>query len=282
MDAWAIDLGTTNTGLAYWDSATESAQMLALPTICRRPERDDPLEAPRMIPSAVQCLPPDGFLSKLGRSSFFMKRVFWGQQGLIGRAALEGNSGGVHQPSFAPSFKQFLSRSPHERLATLNRRGISAREVARIFMRELLHEVKKTVGTRIRDLVITVPVESYDQYRAQLAQIGRSVGLRTVRFIDEPVAAAIGYGLGLKGSRKVLVVDFGGGTLDLAVVELTPRTTEEGACRVIAKAGRPIGGQVIDQWLLEDFSKILGMKVESNAQGERKLWQTIMMDEARR
>lgn len=282
VSGWAIDLGTTNTGLARWDADGDRARLLELPAICRRPGRVEPLEAPRLIPSATHMLPAGNLWCRLGRSRFFLKRTFWGKQAEIGRPALQLNEGWAH-PNFAPSFKKDLGRAPHKTLARLRGEVYSVREVARTFLRELLAEVKRTTGERIRDLVITVPVESYDAYRAELAAMCESVGIKRVRFLDEPVAAAIGYGLGLRRSRKVLVVDYGGGTLDLALVDLTPRETEVGSCQVLAKEGRPIGGNTVDRWLLAHFAEQMGVPVDPTAtEGDAELWYRLMLDESRR
>lgn len=282
MSGWAIDFGTTNTGLARWDVDADRARMVELPRICRKPGRVDPLEAPRLVPSAVHLLPPEGFWDRLGRTRFFMRRAFWGKQAEIGRPAMELNQGWAH-PQYATGFKPELGRAPHKTLARLRGQTFSTREVARIFLRELLAEVKRETGARVRDLVITVPVESYDAYRAELAQMARALGVEKVRFLDEPVAAAIGYGLGLRGSRRVLVVDFGGGTLDLALVELTPRETEIGGCQVIAKEGRPIGGDTVDGWLMRRFARELGVPLDPKGDAEEvELWHRLMLAEARR
>ena len=58
---WALDLGTTNTGLARWDSVTNKPVMVDFPDLCRAPEATEELEAPRMIPSAVHVLDDTGF-----------------------------------------------------------------------------------------------------------------------------------------------------------------------------------------------------------------------------
>jgi molecular chaperone DnaK (HSP70) len=155
--------------------------------------------------------------------------------------------------------------------------------VARIFMRELLRNVHAGTGQRIRELVITTPVESYDAYRAELTGIGKKLGIKQLHFIDEPVAAAIGYGLGVGAGRRVLVVDFGGGTLDLALVELSARDVEAGTCKVIAKEGRPVGGNAVDDWLLRAFAERMGVTVEDRDEGgEAELWYRLMLGEARR
>jgi molecular chaperone DnaK (HSP70) len=282
VSGWALDLGTTNTGLARWDPDSDRARLMELPAVCRRIGRVDPLEAARLIPSATHMLPAGNLWCRLGRTRFFLKRTFWGKQAEIGRVALELNEGWAHA-NYAPSFKKDLGRAPHKILARVRGHTYSVREVARTFLRELLAEVKRTTGERVRDLVITVPVESYDAYRAELATMCEALGIHRVRFLDEPVAAAIGYGLGLRRSRKVLVVDFGGGTLDLALVDLTPRETEVGSCQVLAKEGRPVGGNTVDNWLLLDFAKRMGVPVDPTARdGDGELWYRLMLDEARR
>ncbi len=259
-----------------------SPKLLELPAICRWPGRREPLEAPRLVPSATHLLPTDGFWDRLGRTGFFLRRTFWGKHAEIGRPAVELNEGWAH-PQFCPSFKKALGTSPHRTVARLRDKSHSARAVAKIYLRELLRNVYETSGERVRDLVFTVPVESYDQYRAELQEISAELGVERTRFIDEPVAAAIGYGLGLSGRRRtVLVVDYGGGTLDLAVVALSPRQTEIGQCEVIAKAGRPIGGDVIDGWLLEAFAEAMGVELDRITERESSLWRQLLKDEARR
>ena len=280
---WALDLGTTNTGLARWDADADRARLVELPAICRRPGRADPLEAPRMVPSATQMLRVDGFWGRVGRWPFFLRNTFvGGPHADIGRPALEANEGWVH-PHFARTFKRALGQSPQRTLARLRERSFSAREVARAFLRELLANAERATGERIRELVVTVPVESYDAYRAEVANALKALGVNSVRFIDEPVAAAIGYGLGATGAQRVLVVDFGGGTLDLALVELSPRSAEMGGCAVLAKEGRPIGGNVVDGWLLERFAAEMGVTLQPDAVGgDAELWYRLMLQEARR
>ena len=282
MSGWALDLGTTNTGLARWDSETDRPRLLELVDVCRKPGRVEPLEAPRLVPSATHLLTADDFWTRVGRWGFFQRNAFWGEQAHIGRAAWAQNEGWRH-PNFAPSFKAELGRAPHRTLARVRSTTYSARDVARIFLRELLRHAANHTGKRIRDLVITTPVESYDAYRAELTGIGKKLGVRTLRFIDEPVAAAIGYGLGVGAGRRVLVVDFGGGTLDLALVELGAREVEAGRCTVIAKEGRPVGGNAIDDWLMRAFAERMGVVVEDRDEGgEAELWYRLMLDEARR
>ncbi len=281
MSAWTLDLGTTHSAIACWDEDAERPHLLELPEICRHPGQNDPLKAPRMIPSAVQVRVLRGFWDRLGANRLFQRYFFWGCQGLIGRAALAQNEGWT-QPSFAPGFKSALSTDPHRVLARTRGKSFIARDIARIFMRELLVQVQRKRGERIRELVITTPVESYDSYRAELMRIARLLGIQKLRFIDEPVAAALGYGLSLREDRRVLVVDFGGGTLDLAVVSLSAREMEAGQAQVLAKSGRPLGGDSVDQWILEEINARLELPKMEGAKRDLELWQGLMKEEARR
>ena len=121
---------------------------------------------------------------------------------------MENNIGSM-LPGYVSAFKPYLNRESTRTLTRIGQQSYSARDVARLFVRELLGEIKQTTGVHIRDLVLTTPVESFETYRAELSAIATSLGVRKLRFIDEPVAAAVGYGLSLGRERLVLVVDFG-------------------------------------------------------------------------
>jgi molecular chaperone DnaK (HSP70) len=192
MTGWALDLGTTNSGVALWDEALGRPRLIELPAICRKPkseDTEDPLEAPRLVPSAVHFLEKIGPLDRLGNWPLLARRFFIGQRALIGRPALERNDGVVH-PSFVPTFKPGLSSESLRPLARVGRESLTARDAAHAFLRELLREVKRVAGHRVHDLVVTSPVTAFETYRAEVQQVLRQLGVRRVRFIDEPVAAA--------------------------------------------------------------------------------------------
>lgn len=273
---WGLDLGTANTVLTRWSKQAGRAEVVDLGTVCRRTEVDDPMLAPRTVPSATDVVQLEGAWAKLGRTRLFAPRVFWGRWGFIGRQALERNLG-QRTTTFVPGFKHLLGRASSATVAHNGESTWTARAVARVFLRELLAEAAATTGERIRELVVTVPVESYETYRSEVSDILRGLGVHKLRFVDEPVAAAVGYGLGQRARRRVLVVDFGAGTLDLALVELGARSAEDGACEVIAKAGAAIGGDVVDTWIAADALAMLGVGSKPDA-----FWAAAMADEARR
>lgn len=276
---WALDLGTTNSGVARWDEVLGRPHLVVLPGICRRAEADDPLEAPRLVPSAVHFLERPGLLDRLGSWPPLERRLFIGRRALIGRPALERNEG-VARASFVPAFKPGLCSEPLRPLARLGGDPINARQAAQAFLRELLRAVQGATGHRLRDLVVTSPVTAFEGYRAELQQILKRLGVSRLRFLDEPVAAALGYGISLHADRAVLVVDVGGGTMHVALVRLSPRQALAGQAEVLAKRGRPVGGNAVDGWVLEDLCRQIGHELDDGGDELTRLWRRLMLAEA--
>jgi molecular chaperone DnaK len=273
---WAIDLGTTNTALARWDAEEERPRILRLPSICRDPEGTDPLAAPGVIPSATHMVVESDFWTSLGRLPIVSSRVLWGRHAIIGRPAMERNVTRA-KPAFAAAFKPYLQHEATKPIARVGRKAFSARDVTRAFLRELIAEVQRNLGHRIRKITVTCPVDAYESYRAEVRKVFADLGVKVIRFVDEPVAAAAGYGLSVRGKRRVLVVDFGGGTLDLAMLDVDARSVESGTGSVVGKSGRPIGGDLVDRWMMAAFCDQIGMVVPDDP-----FWKRLLLDEARR
>jgi molecular chaperone DnaK (HSP70) len=236
-----------------------------------------------LVPSATHALDRLRLRDRIGDWPLISRLFFIGRRALIGRPAVNENAARM-RPNFAPSFKLPLMNEPTRPLARAGVHRYTARQVAGLFVRELLAEVHRVTGERIRNAVFTVPVDSYETYRAELGRICHALGIRRPRFLDEPVAAAMGYGLTLSATRAVLVVDFGGGTLHMALVVLDPRSAEAGHSRVLAKAARPLGGGTVDRWLLEEVGRRFGfpLKDEPLEEEESLFWYRQMLEEARR
>jgi molecular chaperone DnaK (HSP70) len=279
MTGWALDLGTTNCGVARWDESLGKPRLLDLPAVCRKLDAKDPLEAPRLVPSAVHFIENPGTLDRLGSWPPLARRFFIGRRALIGRQALERNEGTVH-PSFVPTFKPGLSGEALRPLARVGRESLTARDAAHAFLRELLREIKRESGHRVRDLVVTSPVMAFETYRAEVQQVLRSLGVRRVRFVDEPVAAALGYGISLSHARTVLVVDVGGGTMHVVLVRLEPQGAVSGQATVLGKRGRFLGGNAVDGWVLDDLCRQMGYDLPTGDDEVTLLWRRLMLAEA--
>jgi len=183
MTGWALDLGTTNSALARWDDSVGRPVLVELPAVSRKAEASDPLEAPRLVPSAVDFVQRQSLLDRLGSWPPIARHWFLGRRAYIGRQALERNDGNVH-PTFVPAFKPALSGESLRPLARVGRRTLSARDAAHAFLRELLREARKATGYRVRDLVVTSPVTAFETYRAEVQRVLRQLGVHRVRFID--------------------------------------------------------------------------------------------------
>jgi molecular chaperone DnaK (HSP70) len=129
--------------------------------------------------------------------------------------------------------------------------------------------------SEIEQLVLTSPVASFEGYLSWLNELIDDMPPENVRIVDESTAAALGY-MVTEPKAVVLVFDFGGGTLDLSLVQLPESREKTGgflgrimrgkagshSAKVIAKAGRIIGGSDIDQWLLADILKHVGLSTQ--------------------
>lgn len=232
----AIDLGTTNTVVAMAEGG--SVRVLHL----RGLAREQPSDQSPLVPSAVH------YAEETRRWLGFRHRKV---RLRAGQQALHHNFDG-RSPGFAQGFKRWLASQPHRMAARTGDTEISIRHAALLFLQELFRAVRQQGEVRrLTDLTVTVPVGAFETYRAEVQALTHRLGVRRLRTLDEPVAAALGYGVRLERERTLLVFDFGGGTLDLAVVTLDPRTLTSGAAPVLAKHMIPLGGDDVDQWLAE-------------------------------
>jgi molecular chaperone DnaK len=276
---WGIDLGTTNTGVAGWDAGSGQPRLVDLPAICRNPHGDDPLEAPRLIPTAIHLLPREGLLDRIAAWPPIARHAFFGRVAEIGQPAVARNQG-IANAAYVPGFKQALMTEPVRPLGRCGRRTFSARDAAAAFLRELLAEIKRATGRRPRDLAVTAPIVAFETYRAEVKAILEALGVRRVRFVDEPVAAALGYGLSLSRERTLLVVDIGGGTMHVVLVRVTPRGAAGGQGEVLAKQGSRLGGNAVDGWVLAELCRDMGDRFDDDEDDGSRLWRRLMLAEA--
>lgn len=248
MGRWAVDLGTSSTVIARWDPNSRSARPVVLGAIARPADPARPLQPDGQIPSVLEALPAD-WLASLSCRWPLRGRVTWGRLADIGEPARARNAA-LPRPAFCSGFKSALLRDPQLPVARLGDVRVTARDATRRFLRELFATVRAR-GDAPASVVFTTPIEAYEAYRAELRDAATWCGVPEVRFVDEPIAAALGYGLGLGEPRRVLIFDMDGGTLHVAMVALQPRGVAQGEAEVLAKHGRPVGGNLVDRWVLE-------------------------------
>lgn len=144
---------------------------------------------------------------------------------------------------------QFVKRQmgdPHWRFVDSRGREYRAEEVSALLLRRLAEDAEMALGESVRDVVITVPAYFDDARRRATLDAGEIAGLRVLRLINEPTAAAIAYGLDTMAEGTFFVFDLGGGTFDVTVMR-----ARRGELEVIATDGdRNLGGFDFDNALM--------------------------------
>lgn len=165
-----------------------------------------------------------------------------------------------HPGRSAATFKRFMGT---ERVVLLGGRAFRAEELSALVLRQLKADAEVYLAEAVEEAIVTVPAYFNDTQRKATKAAGEIAGLRVELLLNEPTAAALAYGLErLRADAqdsRILVVDLGGGTFDVSVLELF-----EGVMEVRAAAGDNfLGGEdwvdVIVDAFLEEIGLAAGM-----------------------
>jgi molecular chaperone DnaK len=225
-----IDFGTSNTVLALWDDNQKQGLSLHISEYGQLSKQGD--QSVSLIPSLIHYT-DDG-------------RIWIGQQ-VFERELQE-------SPRTLRWMKRYISnRSPMK--IHLEGREITPYQAGHDFLTSVLIFTAQQIDFGEEEVALSVPVEAYEHYENWLLTIAESVGMPRFRLIDEPSAAALGYGANIQPGNVYLIFDFGGGTMhaSLILIEEEARAATGRRCRVLGKAGRDIGGTTIDQWLFQEI-----------------------------
>ena len=144
-------------------------------------------------------------------------------------------------------------------------------EVSAMILGKLKADAEKRLGETITEAVITVPAYFNDAQRAATRDAGKIAGLDVKRIINEPTAAALAYGFDKKKDEKVVVFDFGGGTFDVSVLEVSADVIEVRSTDGDAHlGGKDIDQKIID-WLAVEFQKESGIDVRNDPLARQRL-----------
>ena len=134
----------------------------------------------------------------------------------------------------------------------------------------ILQKIKKDseafLGEKIEKAVITVPAYFDDNQRQATKDAGTIAGLEVVRIINEPTAASLAYGIDKsKEDMKILIFDFGGGTLDVTIMEMGGGVFEVMSTSGDTKLGGTDMDKVIVDFVVEDFRKKTGIDLTKDS-----------------
>ena len=148
-------------------------------------------------------------------------------------------------------------------------------EISAMILRKLKEDAEAKIGAPITEAVVTVPAYFNDAQRKATKDAGKIAGLEVKRIINEPTAAALAYGFDKKKDEKIVVFDFGGGTFDVSVLQVSADTVE-----VKSTGGDShLGGRDIDKKLLEyviaEFKKTSGVDLGTDPLAVQRLDEAV-------
>ncbi len=146
----------------------------------------------------------------------------------------------------------------------INGKEYSPQQISAFILQKIKRDAEAFLGEKIKKAVITVPAYFNDNQRTATKDAGKIAGLDVVRLVNEPTAASMAYGLDKKEEHKILVFDFGGGTLDVTIMEFG-----EGTFSVLSTSGdTSLGGTdmdgVIIKWVVDSFKDKEGINLDED------------------
>jgi molecular chaperone DnaK len=151
-------------------------------------------------------------------------------------------------------------------------REYTPQQITAFILQKIKTDAEAFLGDKIDKAVLTVPAYFNDNQRTATKDAGRIAGLEVVRIINEPTAAALAYGIDkTEKDQKIMVFDFGGGTLDVTIMEFS-----EGVFEVISTSGdTQLGGTDMDtaivNYVAGEFKKESGIDVRNDKMALQRL-----------
>ncbi len=237
MGIIGIDLGTTNSAMAYY----ENGQAVIVPNA-----QDE-----RTTPSVYQVKPNGeeviGLLAKKGAATFPNHTVLE-----VKRLMGSGENVVIEGKTYRPE------------------------EISSKFLRYLKESAEDKLNQNIEEAVITVPAYFTDAQRKATKDAGELAGLKVERIINEPTAAALAFSHdNLEEDRHLLVYDLGGGTFDVSVVELFEGIVEVKSSVGDNALGGADFDQLLIEMIQSDFEETNGYTMESIANDQQLLYYTL-------
>ena len=245
-----IDLGTTNSAMAY--------------VVGGKPVIIENREGARTTPSVFYYNSKDGsvVIGEVAKRNSVLhpENTFYEVKRFIGRSFDDPSV--QHDISLVPY--KVIEKNGKIKLLTKEGKEYAPEEISAAVLRKLKTDAEEKLGQTITEAVITVPAYFNDAQRQATKDAGEIAGLKVLRIINEPTAAALAYGFEKGKDERVLVYDLGGGTFDVTVLEVSSDTIE-----VLATNGDThLGGKDFDKRLIEyiisEFKKETGIDLSKD------------------
>ena len=249
-----IDLGTTNSCVAIIEGDT--------PTVLVNEEGS------RTTPSVVGFVEGDTpLVGEIARrqSAIKPKETIYSAKRFIGSKFSEVKDIAKTMPF------DVVKSSNGEVHISVNDKMYSPPEISAKVLLKLKRSAEKYLGETVSEAVITVPAYFNDSQRQATKDAGKIAGLEVKRIINEPTAAALAYGLDKTEDELIAVYDFGGGTFDISILEVSSEMVE-----VLSTSGDTrLGGDNIDEkvikFLTKEFKSATGVDVSNDSMAMQRL-----------
>lgn len=156
-------------------------------------------------------------------------------------------------------------------LIEMSGKDYSPEEISAMILKKIKNDVEEKTGEKVTEAVITVPAYFDDSQRQATKDAGKIAGLDVKRIINEPTAAALAYGFDRKKDEKIVVYDFGGGTLDVSVLEVADDVVEVKSTGGDAHMGGEDIDRTIIEWIGSEFKKDSGIDVTKDVLALQRL-----------
>ncbi len=224
-----IDLGTTNSGIAYMEGGK--------PTIIPN------AEGKRLTPSVVGITPKGEIV--------------------VGELA---KRQAVSMPD--RTIRSIKRKMGQDYKVKIGEKEYAPQEISAMILTKMKRDAEAYLGEPIRRAVITVPAYFNDSQRQATRDAGKIAGFEVERIVNEPTASALAYGLDKSKEVKVLVYDLGGGTFDVSILDIG-ESEGEVVYQVLSTSGNTqLGGddwdkRIID-WMVDEFKSQTGVDLTSD------------------
>ena len=227
-----IDLGTTNSGIAYMEGGK--------PTIIPN------AEGGRLTPSVVGITPKGEIV--------------------VGELA---KRQAVSMPE--RTVRSIKRKMGQDYKVKIGDKEYSPQEISAMILTKMKKDAEAFLGETIQQAVITVPAYFNDSQRQATKDAGKIAGLEVLRIVNEPTASALAYNLDKGEEINVLVYDLGGGTFDVSILDIGEDVYKVLSTSGNTQLGGDDWDQRIIDWVVEDFNKKTGMDITKDLSAMQRI-----------
>ncbi|MFE7476593.1 Hsp70 family protein, partial [Streptomyces sp. NPDC057575] len=147
----------------------------------------------------------------------------------------------------------------------------AAQEISARVLQKLKRDAEAYLGEDVTDAVVTVPAYFNDSQRTATKEAGEIAGLKVLRVVNEPTAAALAYGLDKESDQTILVFDLGGGTFDVSLLEIGEGVVEVKSTNGDTHLGGDDWDQRIVDYLTKQFKNAYGIDLSKDKMATQRL-----------